>query len=119
MWTLLAGKAAVFWAPTDSNAMSRCLATLLRCSGSSCLPKSIRFIAPVPYTYGANSVSQITDAWWHPLLSEKWAPLVKNISFTNFPLEMILPGAGGPLHVRDGLAIFRLQHVGIVEPPAF
>ena len=74
-------------------------------------------MAPIPLLPGMGSVQGITDLWWSPLLSDKWAPLVREYSFSARPLELITPGRGGPRHGRAGLAIFTISRNGLRSIP--
>ena len=108
IWDRLQGKDVLLWAPSDNIALTRILAALLRRAGSDRRPTALRMIAPVPLLAGMNTVESITDLWWHPLLSEKWVPLVRGCSFSAYPFEIILLGPKGPRQDRAGLAIFNL-----------
>jgi len=85
IWDRLQGKDVLLWAPSDNNALARILAALLRRAGSDRRPTALRMIAPVPLLAGMNTAESITDLWWHPLLSEKWVPLVRGCSFSAYP----------------------------------
>ena len=61
---------------------------------------------------GCRTVEAVNDLWWHPLLGAKWAALVRDYTFTVMPMEVVLPGKGGPRHECAGLAIFTLRHEG-------
>ena len=62
---------------------------------------------------GMNSVAGITDLWWSPLMSDKWAPLVTSMDFCPHPFEMILPGANAPRHLHLARVRFpeQLEHL--------
>jgi hypothetical protein len=117
LWDALANRSVVLWAPTDKNALARCLSTLLRRSGPGSRPKSLRLVVNMPLAHGANSVQQVLDSWWHPMLSEKWATIVKSYAFCNAPLEMVLPGRNAPAHSRMGMVVFTLSHEAHHAPP--
>ena len=116
LWDWCEGKHVTLWAPEDSNALTRCLAALLRRPPDH-RPLSTKFIAPVQLLPGMASVNSITDVWWHPLLGDRWAPLMRRCTFTAMPMEMIDTGPIGPRMIRAGLAIFNLQHDGPRIPP--
>ena len=59
---------------------------------------------------------QFLDLWSHPLISEKWAPIVRSYALCNYPVEMVLPGRNGPSQVRMGIAVFKLSHEAPHEP---
>ena len=58
---------------------------------------------------GCDSFEAIRDLWWHDLLGEQWAPLIKNIEIHPYPLEYITPGTSGPRHELRGLAVFTIS----------
>ena len=66
-------------------------------------------MAPVLRLPGMKSVTNITDLWWSPLLSDKWAPLALGYAFSAHPFEVILLGTHGPRHDRVGLAVFNVS----------
>ncbi|CAK0840654.1 unnamed protein product, partial [Prorocentrum cordatum] len=111
LWTSLAGRAAVLWAPEQTNALTRCLKGLLRMPPEG-RPTSVRLVTTIPLMPGMSTPAGVMDLWWHPLLGDTWAPLVREITFSATPMEVILPGTGGPRHVRTGLAVFTLRHLG-------
>ena len=116
-WQHAAGRRIVVWAPSDTNALARCLAAGLRIADATQRPLSVRMVAPVPLLPGMSSISGVMDLWWHPLLGAKWASLLRCCQVVNAPLEMVLPGQGGPRHVKAGLAIFTLRHEGLRAVP--
>ena len=113
----LAGRDVLAWAPTDNNALHRILQQLLKSSPELC-PRSLYIIAPMRILPGMHDLSSIADMWVHALMGEKWLSLVRDTVFCPCPLEMIVPGNSGPMHVRQGLAIFRLAHEGPRGLPA-
>ena len=107
----LKGEVIVAWTPSDPSALNRIISQFLRRTVADS-PASIIFIAPLPFYPGVNMVSQYLDLWWHPLLGEKHASIVKNISLMTQPVEYVLPGPRGPKHLRQGLACFKLNRDG-------
>ena len=79
---------------------------------------ALHLLVPLPSFPGASSVAQFLDLWSHPLLGERHAALVKDISLLPQPVEFVLPGAHGPRHVRQGLACFRVARTGSRSVPA-
>ena len=112
----LQGQTVVAWAPADIGALSRILAHFAR-RDAGASPAALLFVAPLPSFQGVASVAQYLDLWSHPLLGEKHAALVKEVSLLPQPVEFVLPGAYGPRHVRQGLACFRVACVGARTPP--
>ena len=107
----LKGKVIVAWSPSDPSALNRIISQFLRRSAADS-PSCIIFIAPLPFYHGVSNVSQYLDLWWHPLLGEKHASIVKNITLMTQPVEYVLPGPRGPKHLRQGLACFKLSRTG-------
>ncbi|CAK0910358.1 unnamed protein product, partial [Prorocentrum cordatum] len=108
IWEQLADKHVVAWIPEDPNATSRCRASLLRRVAAGQKPASLKLIAPLPLFLGAHKVGTILDNWWSPLLGESWAPLVRRCEFSDYPMELILPGPTTPRHAKMGLAVFTI-----------
>ncbi|CAK0874296.1 unnamed protein product, partial [Prorocentrum cordatum] len=108
-WDLTAGQHVVAWAPDDAGALARLLAAFLRRSEPARRPACLQMVVPLPPTHGMKDVVGVTDLWSHPLLGDKWAPIVRSQSFCAQPLEMILPGRNQPRHVQTGLAIFGIS----------
>ena len=74
-------------------------------------------IAPLPYVPGAADISDFLDVWYHPLLSEKFAALMRAMALITQPMEFVLPGARGPRVVRQGVAVFKQdKHTGRSAP---
>ena len=116
LWDWCCGKSVVLWAPQDTNALTRCLAAFLRRTPGR-RPFSVRMLAPIDLLPGMSTVEGVTDLWWHPLLGDKWAPLVREIIFTTMPLEMITSAPTGPRVRVSGLAVFHLRCEGPRTPP--
>ena len=55
VWDKLKGLDVVMWAPTDSNAITRLLAALLRRRASRDRPSSLRLVAPFPPRAGVTT----------------------------------------------------------------
>ena len=106
------------WVPSDINSLSRVLATYVRGIHSQDRPIYFRLVAPLSLLPGMSNVSRILDFWQHPLLGDKWASLVKDVSIHNLPLEMVLPGAHGPKHVSQGMVVFTISAQGARGLPA-
>jgi len=111
------GRQIVAWAPSEHNSLQRILAGFLRQEATTS-PSAIIFLVPLPVFPGVQTVGQIMDLWSHPLLSEKYAASVKQISLLPQPVEYVLPGGHGPRHVRQGLACFRVDRTSTRSIPA-
>ena len=113
----LAGRDILAWAPTDNNALHRILTQMMKSPPDLC-PKSLYMIAPIRILPGMNDLSSTADIWAHGLMGERWIPFVRDSAFCPCPLEMVVPGNNGPMHVRQGLAVFRLAREGPRGLPA-
>lgn len=112
VWGQLKGRAVVAWAPGDAGSLARLLSSLLRIASPEQRPSSLRLVAPVGLISGMSNVVGVTDLWSHPLLGDKWAPLVRSQTFCTQPMEMVLPGRNQPRHVAMGLAVFGIAVEG-------
>ena len=92
------------WAPSDNNAISRCLTSFLKLVDAQPRPKKLIWILPLPLTTGMNSVSNILDLWSSPLTSENWVPIVKDVAFVTHPFDIISTSPVAPRHEPIGLA---------------
>lgn len=108
LWEWAQGKHVVLWAPEDHNALTRCLASFLRL-GPDQRPRSCRLVTTVGLLPGMTDFARIADLWWHPLLAEKWTPLMRGCQVTPLPMEWISSGPAGPRLGHSGLAIFSLS----------
>ncbi|CAK0792700.1 unnamed protein product [Prorocentrum cordatum] len=77
----------VVWAPSDQSSLQRILSALLREPGPLRRPLSLTFLARLPSFPGVDCPTKLFDLWWHPLLSEKHAPLVKQVDLVLQPVE--------------------------------
>jgi hypothetical protein len=58
------------------------------------------------------------DVFWHPMRSEKWAPIIKNTEFVVQPMAMIGTKELLPNYMMKSLAIFTVHHSGGSIPPS-
>ena len=114
------GQRVLAWAPSDSNALARLMAAILRQPDPQLRPVSLAFLAPIPHFPGLSSPDELFDLWWHPLLGQKpeYAALVRNVDLILQPVEYVLPGHSAPRHVRQGLACFIVSPEGVRTTPA-
>ena len=116
LWDWTVGREVWMWAPSDNNAFTRCMASLLRLAGDR-RPNSVKMIATIPLLTGMATANDVLDFWWHPLLGVKWTSLMRKCTFTLDPMEIITTGTAGPRLARCGLAVFHLEFDGLRYPP--
>ncbi|CAK0904154.1 unnamed protein product, partial [Prorocentrum cordatum] len=95
----------VAWAPSSPAALGRLLATVLKTPAAAFAGHPLRLIVPMAVLPGCITCGAIRDLFWHPFMSEKWAPVVREQAFVAQPMQMVLSAAGGPLHTSWGLYI--------------
>ena len=111
-WGQLGSVPFVAWCPSDLNSLARVIATYVRGAQAQSRPAYFRLVAPLNLLPGMNSVGNVLDCWQHPLLGDKWASVVKDVSIHNLPLDMVLPGTNGPRHLLQGMVVFTLALQG-------
>ena len=106
---LLGTGGVAMWAPADQSALGRLLSGYMRRAASSPQPRPMRLLVPMDVFPGCSTAGLIKDLFWHPLLGERWAPLVREQAFVHQELQMVSTGSGGPAHVCRGLLIATLS----------
>ncbi|CAK0901088.1 unnamed protein product, partial [Prorocentrum cordatum] len=115
---LVQHSSVVVWLPSDSNALTRCLAAYLRRFAAVPEPPKVIMITPIPNITGELSVDGITDLWSSSILSATWTAFVKEVVYIPFPFELLSTASNGtPRHFREGLGMFSLRQNGPVSPP--
>eukprot|EP00973_Karenia_brevis_P056687 7885977-Karenia_brevis.AAC.1 len=104
VWAAMQGHPLVAWAPADSSALGRFVSSYLKAADDPSCPAHVRLLVPMETFPEGQSLETIRDLWWHPLMSDKYAAVVRRMDFAAQPMEMVLPGASGPRHVHMGLA---------------
>jgi len=96
------------WAPSDSSALGRLLATMMQQVTAGRALHPLRLLVPVPALPRCSSAGSILDLWTHPLLAEKWAAVVRSVQFTSQPLEIVLSAGVVPSCTAQVLMIATL-----------
>jgi hypothetical protein len=86
----------VCWAPADSAALGRLLAAFMQHAADELHPRSLRLVVPLDTLPGCTSAAGILDLWAHPLLQDKWKPIVRKVEFTSQALQVVQSGKVAP-----------------------
>ena len=113
----IGGTDLVLWAPQQDAVLGRLLGLYLR-AGCSRRFGEWKLLVPLDTLEGCNTISSIMDVCWHPMRSEKWAPIIKNTEFVAQPMAMIGTKELLPNYMMKSLAIFTVHHSGGSIPPS-
>jgi hypothetical protein len=70
-------KGVTLWAPTDSSVLGRLLAAYIQHAAQASRELSMQLLVPLDCYPGCCTAGAIMDVWQHPLLSDKWRPIVR------------------------------------------
>ncbi len=84
------------WAPADSAALGRLLAGYMQHAAEELHPRTLRLIVLLDTLPGCTSATSIMDLWAHPLLQDKWRPIVRKVEFTSQALQVVQSGKVAP-----------------------
>ena len=73
---------------------------------------------PLDTLPGSTTAAGILDLWSHPLLQDKWKPIVRRIEFTSQALEVVQTGAVAPISSPRTLMVATVSASAPFEPPS-
>ncbi|CAK0820994.1 unnamed protein product [Prorocentrum cordatum] len=86
----------VCWAPSDASTLGRLRESYMQHAAEDPRPRTLRLLVPLDTLPGSSSATSILDLWTHPLLHDKWKPVIRSIEFTSQALEIVQSGAVAP-----------------------
>jgi hypothetical protein len=112
------GSGLVCWAPADAAALGRLLSAYMQHAADVLHPRSLRLVVPLDTLPGCSSATGIMDLWSHPLLMDKWKPIVRRVEFTSQALQVVLSGAVAPTTSSRTLMIATVSASYQFAPPS-
>ena len=108
----------VCWAPADSSTLGRLLSAFMQHAADELHPRSLRLVVPLDTLPGCSSATGIVDLWSHPLMQDKWKPIVRKTEFTSQALQVVQSGSVAPTTSTRTLMIVTISASCDFSPPS-
>ena len=104
------GGGIVTWAPQESDALQRLVATFTKYTTEVNPTSECRIVLLIPHDVypDCDSPAHILDLWWHPLLGDKYNDVVKEVTFLRQPSCCVFSGEASPNYHSKALAMVTL-----------
>jgi hypothetical protein len=116
--TSISASSLVCWAPSDTSAVGRLLSAYMQHAAEDMRPRTLRLLVPLDTLPGSSSAAGILDLWSHPLLQDKWKPIVRGIEFTSQALELVQSGLVAPTTASRTLMIATVSATALFMAPS-
>ena len=110
-------KHVITWSPDDAGQAQKISLAFRDTAGRCGSLETLFLLIPMGRTPGCKTATEILDLWTHPLLSAKWADVVKEVEFLTPPAAMVLSGMHAPVHTQRPLVLVTLQVNGERKEP--
>ena len=102
------GSGLIIWAPHEKEPMQRLAAAYLQYATHSREECQVQLLIPHDAYPDCDMPTKARDLWWHPLLGDRFASIVKTVEFLRQPARCVFSGSSGPLYHVKSLVVVTL-----------